>query len=136
MRPTRRFNALSVPKTLQAALPFKSKPKLTIGKKGIDGKGKGKVGKTYLAKRAVVAEPEERRASTLMQQLHTMHNQREVKRKQKATERRVGNAKKRALENREVEGLAKRARKKRFVKQGQEDKKRSAAGGRGAGAGD
>jgi hypothetical protein len=71
-----------------------------------------------------------------MQQLHTMHNQREVKRKQKATERRVGNAKKRALENREVEGLAKRARKKRFVKQGQEDKKRSAAGGRGAGAGD
>ena len=78
-RKTRRFNALTVPKALQAALPFKSKPKL-------DQK---QARKSLQARRAVVAEPEERRANTFMQQLHTMHNERERKRKKKATEKKA-----------------------------------------------
>lgn len=55
-RTTRRFNKLVVPKALQAALPFKSKPKQ-------DAKGAANK-----LKRPVVREPEERRVAKLMQQ--------------------------------------------------------------------
>ena len=67
---TRRFNPLAIPKTLQTALPFASKPKQ-------DAK-QGR--KPLAARRAVVAELEERKAATFMQQLHTMHNNRMKKR--------------------------------------------------------
>ncbi|EOD34822.1 hypothetical protein EMIHUDRAFT_44330, partial [Emiliania huxleyi CCMP1516] len=75
-RAPRRFNKLAVPKALQAALPYKSKPKLdapSAAKKPRKGSLK--------ALRAVVAEPEERAAAKLMQQVHTMYNERERKRK-------------------------------------------------------
>ena len=50
-RHERRFNALKIPRKLQAELPFKSKPKMQAKSK----KHKGKEG--YLEKRAVVLEP-------------------------------------------------------------------------------
>ncbi len=51
-RPARRFNPLLVPKKLQAQLPYASKPKLMKTQKT----------PTYLQKRAVVMEPEEKAA--------------------------------------------------------------------------
>ena len=51
-RPARRFNPLKVPKKLQAALPYASKPKLM----------KPQHRATYMQKRAAVLEPEEKRA--------------------------------------------------------------------------
>ena len=83
-RVTRRFHPLAIPKALQAALPFASKPKQDVKQKR----------KSLAAKRAVVAEPEERKAATLMQQLHTMHNVKKRKRKEKANEQRAVRAKK------------------------------------------
>ena len=57
---------------LQAALPFKSKPK---------DKAK-QARKTLEQRRAVVQGPQERKAVSLMQQLSAIRNQQEVKRRQ------------------------------------------------------
>ena len=61
-RPARRFNPLKVPKKLQAALPYASKPKLM----------KKQHRATYMQKRAVVLEPEEKRAVALLQQARAL----------------------------------------------------------------
>jgi len=53
-----------VPKSIEANLPFASKPKL-LGKRSRP---------TYETKRAVLLEPEERKMHHLMQQLNTMKN--------------------------------------------------------------
>lgn len=58
-RAPRKFNPLKVPKSLQAALPFKTKPK-------VEGKRKRK---TLEQKRAVVLEPEERKKVSLISQV-------------------------------------------------------------------
>jgi len=122
-RAPRRFNKLAVPKALQAALPYKSKPKLdapSAAKKPRKGSLK--------ALRAVVAEPEERAAAKLMQQVHTMYNERERKRKRSMEVRRAAHAKKAAREEGEKAAATKQVRKKRYVKQGLEEKKRSRGG--------
>merc|ERR1711939_836158 len=95
-RVQRRFNKLHVPKALQAALPFKTKPK--EDQKKTSGKRK-----SFAQKRAVVLEPHEKKEATMMQQLHTMHAERERKRKKKVVEKRNEFAKKRAREDAEVE---------------------------------
>jgi len=58
---------------LQAALPFKTKPKLEAARKS------GKRG-TLEQRRAVVLEPQERKAATLMQQLNAIRNDKAAKR--------------------------------------------------------
>ncbi|CAO3647384.1 unnamed protein product [Cunninghamella echinulata] len=85
-RKTRRFNTLKIPKSLQAGLPFASKPKIP----------KAASKKSYLAKRAVILEPEEKKIYTLMQQLNTLRNEKNLKRKQKDAERRENNERKKA----------------------------------------
>ncbi|KAI8066686.1 hypothetical protein BC940DRAFT_333994 [Gongronella butleri] len=85
-RETRRFNTLKIPKKLQADLPFASKPKISTAAKK----------KSYLAKRAVVLEPEEKKIYTLMQQLNTLRNEKDRKRKAKDLERREANDRKKA----------------------------------------
>ncbi|KAI8390979.1 uncharacterized protein BYT42DRAFT_555079 [Radiomyces spectabilis] len=85
-RKARKFNTLKIPKALQAELPFASKPKIP----------KAQTKKSYLAKRAVVLEPEEKKIYTLMQQLNTLRNEKQRKRKMKDAERRVENEKKKA----------------------------------------
>jgi hypothetical protein len=61
-RAPRKFNPLKVPKKLQAALPFKTKPKLEAPRKR----------KSLEQKRAVVLEPQERKAFALLQQLNAI----------------------------------------------------------------
>jgi hypothetical protein len=61
-----------IPKALIKSLPFASKPK--------DEKKRRKP--TYLAKRAVVMEPEERKLHTLMQRVATIRNDKTEKRKE------------------------------------------------------
>ena len=79
----------------------------------------------YFSKRAVVAEPEERKQSTFMQQLHTMHSNRLKKRKTKLEEKREQRLKTHSREDIRSAELAKQARKRRFVTQGQDEKKRA-----------
>ncbi|RXW21073.1 hypothetical protein EST38_g4783 [Candolleomyces aberdarensis] len=72
-RPARKFNPLVVPKKLQSELPYASKPKLTAPQRT----------PTYLQKRAVVMEPEEKKAITLLQQIRALRKDQVVRRKEK-----------------------------------------------------
>jgi len=78
-RPARRFNTLKVPKKLQAALPYASKPKII----------KQQRRQTYLQKRAVVLEPEEKAAIALMQQMRALRKDKVARRKEKQEDRRA-----------------------------------------------
>lgn len=76
-RQPRRFNTLKVPRKLQAALPYASKPKL------MNPQSK----QTYLQKRAVVMEPEEKKAVALLQQIRALRKDQVARRKSKQNER-------------------------------------------------
>lgn len=79
----RKFNPLRVPRALQAELPFKSKPKQMQAAKN----------STYLAKRAVVLEGEEKKALALLQQMKTVQREKEEKRRAKNNEKKSEKAK-------------------------------------------
>lgn len=76
-RPPRRFNPLIIPKKLQTSLPYASKPKLMQAQKS----------QTYLQKRAVVMEPEEKKAVALMQQIRALRKDQMARRKAKKGEK-------------------------------------------------
>nr|VWP00954.1 MDR efflux pump ABC3 [Ganoderma boninense] len=83
-RPARRFNPLKVPKKLQAALPYASKPKLMKTQHRV----------TYMQKRAVVMEPEEKKAMALLQQVRALRKDQVARRREKQEERRAVHRKK------------------------------------------
>ncbi|CAK5269806.1 unnamed protein product [Mycena citricolor] len=83
-RPQRRFNPLIVPKKLQASLPYASKPRMMKPQKQ----------QTYLQKRAVVMEPEERKAVALLQQIRALRKDQVARRRDKKNEKRVAHQKK------------------------------------------
>ena len=83
-RPARRFNPLKVPKKLQAALPYASKPKLMKAQHRV----------TYMQKRAVVMEPEEKKAMALLQQVRALRKDQVARRREKQEERRAVRRKK------------------------------------------
>ncbi|KAI8639019.1 hypothetical protein BD408DRAFT_422150 [Parasitella parasitica] len=109
VRKERRFNALKVPKSLQADLPFANKPKQAAKNKK----------QSYLSKRAVVLEPEEKKIVTLMQQLNTLRNEKDRKRKIKNSERLEMVEKKRAKIAETNETKTKERRKDYFRKEQQ-----------------
>ncbi|KAF8208775.1 hypothetical protein K438DRAFT_1930352 [Mycena galopus ATCC 62051] len=83
-RPERRFNPLIIPKKLQAALPYASKPRMMKAQKQ----------QTYMQKRAVVMEPEERKAVALLQQIRALRKDQVARRKEKKNEKKVEHRKK------------------------------------------
>ncbi|KAH9849525.1 hypothetical protein C2E23DRAFT_363419 [Lenzites betulinus] len=83
-RPARRFNPLKVPKKLQGALPYASKPKMM----------KPQHRATYLQKRAVVLEPEEKKALALLQQVRALRKDQVARRREKQAERKAVHRKK------------------------------------------
>ncbi|EIN12353.1 GTP binding protein [Punctularia strigosozonata HHB-11173 SS5] len=101
LRPERRFNTLKVPKKLQAALPYASKPKIQ--------KPQGK--QTYLQKRAVVLEPEEKKAIALLQQVRALRKDQVARRRQKQDERKAEHKRKEAKEEAKREEKEKEKRK-------------------------
>lgn len=72
-RAERRFNPLKVPRKLQAELPYTSKPKVM----------KAQSRPTYMQKRAVVLEPEEKKAVALLQQVRALRKDQLARRKEK-----------------------------------------------------
>lgn len=64
-RKPRKFNPLVIPKSLQEALPFASKPKDMPARKR----------KSYAQRRAVVRDPHERKVHALVQQLQLIRNE-------------------------------------------------------------
>lgn len=76
-RPGRRFNSLKVPRKLQGALPYASKPRLMKPQKR----------KTYLQRRAVLLEPEEKKALAVLQQMQALRKDAIARRREKKQER-------------------------------------------------
>ncbi|KAJ3747047.1 hypothetical protein DFH05DRAFT_1540742 [Lentinula detonsa] len=128
-----RFAPLVILKSLQKQLPYKSKPKLMIkqGGSGSDGKRK----QNYLQKRAVVLEPEEKRAVALLQQIRALRKDQVQRRKEK---KEAGKERKRKEEEKSEERKTEKEReeKKEVMRNvgmgGKRDKRESEAmeGGR------
>jgi len=117
VRPERKFNSLRVPKLLQNALPFKSKPK-----------HEGKKSKNKLRKKtAVVSNEREKQINGLLNRLNTV-------RKEKHRIRQASNARRKSVkEVREKfiqdkrDAVQAEMRKKRYVKEGQVEQQRRKA---------
>ncbi|PVU90203.1 hypothetical protein BB561_004989 [Smittium simulii] len=110
-REQRRFNKLQIPKSLQAQLPYKSKPKNESKRKS----------KSYLDKRAVVLEPEEKKIKTLINEINLLKRDKTEKRKRKDQESRAKYEQKLNKENEISESKMKRLKKDFFRKQGKID---------------
>ncbi|KAF9977965.1 Glycoside hydrolase 2 (Mannanase, beta-galactosidase) [Actinomortierella ambigua] len=115
-RQTRRFNTLKVPKSVQASLPFASKPKLL--------KPQRRPG--LLQRRAVMLEPEEKKIYTLMQQIHTLKKEKDRKRAEKDQERKARNEKKKEKDVANYENRLKREKKEHHRQKGKEQKREAA----------
>ncbi|KAK9820869.1 hypothetical protein WJX81_007795 [Elliptochloris bilobata] len=112
-RRPRRFNPLKIPTALQAALPFKSKPKQEAPRKR----------KSLEARRAVVLEPGERRAVSLVAQLNALRNARADKRRAKQACQREKHARVVEAEEAWRARYNKEERKKRYLEAGQAEKR-------------
>lgn len=114
-RGPRRFNPLKVPKRLQAALPFKTKPKVEAARKGKRP--------TLERRRAVVQSPEERRAAALVQQLNAIRNHKAERRRESQSVKRAAKAKRDAVEMGWRAEVEKERRKAKFAKEGAEERR-------------
>ncbi|KAI9218255.1 hypothetical protein BC828DRAFT_407761 [Blastocladiella britannica] len=121
-RPEKRsFAPLKVPKTIQADLPFKSKPK-DMTKKRRPG---------LLQRRAVVAEPEERKAAQLLSQLRSLKVDRDEKKKVKDAENLAKRNKETARIDRRKADAHKERAKEHFRETGKAEKRKLASAGSG-----
>jgi len=114
VRPERRFNPLRVPKKLQSALPFASKPKQSSAKGGVG----------YAQKRAVVLERHEKEALSAMQRVNTVRRARENKAKASDAVRQVKRAKDKAKEAEKWAPVVKARMKERYRERGLDEAKR------------
>lgn len=112
-RGPRRFNPLKVPKKLQATLPYASKPKLM----------KPQNRQTYIQKRAVVLEPEEKKAMALLQQIRALRRDQVARRKEKQGERKEVHRKKAEKEEAKKTEKDKEKRKEYIRAAGQKSKR-------------
>lgn len=107
-RQERKFNPLRVPKQLKGALPFKSQiHEMKPQKK-----------KTYMAKRAVVLDGEEKKARDLMQKIATVRNEKDAKRKAKKSEKFQDRLKRIAKEEEAKKEKQRERKKEYFAKNG------------------
>jgi ribosome biogenesis protein BMS1 len=112
-RPTRRFNTLKVSKKLQATLPYASKPKLM----------KPQHRQTYIQQRAVVLEPEEKKAIALLQQIRALRKDQVARRKEKQNERKEVHRKKTEREEAKKSEKEKEKKKEYMRVAGQKSKR-------------
>jgi ribosome biogenesis protein BMS1 len=106
--------------TVQAELPFASKPKQQAPRKKA----------SYLSQRSVILEPGERRAYTLLQQVATMRNVKDAKAAATAVAKKAEHNKKLEREAAYWKDAGKEGRKRKHAMQGLKDAKvaRKAAG--------
>jgi len=110
-RPERQFKKLFVPKKVEAALPFASKPKNEVKRKN----------KSYLFKRAVVLEKEEKKKLTFLQALNTIRNEKQSIRKTKKMEKTAEKTKIKAKKDEEIEQARKVLKKRKYRSDGKRD---------------
>lgn len=119
-RTTRRFNTLKVPRKLEASLPYASKTKHTAPQRK----------PTYMQSRAVVLEPEEKKAVALMQQIQALRKDKVARRKDKQEERRKEHRKEKGEIDERKAAKIKEERRDRLRKEGQK-RKHEEEGGKG-----
>lgn len=115
-RPVRKFNTLNIPKKLEEALPFASKPKNETKRKR----------KGYVASRAVVMDAAEKKKHTFLQALNTIRNEKVKIRKQKKEERKLDQAKKNSKKEEALEVVRKANKKRQYRAEGKRDRQREA----------
>ncbi|KAJ8264708.1 hypothetical protein GJAV_G00152840 [Gymnothorax javanicus] len=123
VRTNRHFNPLHIPKQLQKALPFKSKPK--------QRERKGQQPRD-LQRPAVIKEPHERKVASLLAALSTVHH---VARKKAQAQKHAQHKeflRQKEREEAEKEKRHKEARKKMYRMLGQQEKKRQRSSLKGA----
>ena len=113
-RPERKFQTLRVPKKLEEALPFASKPKVRPAKRK-DG---------YLQKRAVVMEADEKKKYTFLQALNTIRNEKVKLRKEKKQEAKEERDKKTAKKMEALEAARRANKKRQYRAEGKKEKMR------------
>lgn len=111
----RKFNKLHVPRKLQAALPYASKPK----------KFKKQSNPTYVQQRAVVMEKSERDALAILQQMQAVQKSKKAKRQAKQNERLDVRRKKIEEQEGEREKKRKGERNEHFRREGLKEAKRA-----------
>jgi ribosome biogenesis protein BMS1 len=109
-RVERQFRKLKVPAKLQEALPFKSKLKQEASKNR----------KSYLARRAVVLEPEERKSRAMVQMLSTIRKDKESKRLQSSKDRQKEKLKVKTRESERFADVHREEKKRKYREQGLE----------------
>lgn len=112
VRQQREFRKLKVPVKLQEALPFATKPKVQAPKNR----------ESYLAKRAVILEPEERKARAVVQMLSTVRKEK-VEKRQAASQ--VRSSKKRKEREAEAGRFEEQHREEKRAKYRDEGKKKA-----------
>ncbi|KAJ2384682.1 Glycoside hydrolase 2 (Mannanase, beta-galactosidase) [Coemansia sp. RSA 2611] len=103
-RVAKHFNPLVVPKSLQAELPFKSKPKII---------------KTDSTSRAVVMDEHDKKVSDLIGKINLLYKDKSKKKREKDTKQRSEYKLKRQAEEAEADSRRKKKRKTFFRKEGQ-----------------
>ena len=107
-RPEKKFNKLFVPKRLEAALPYASKQKNETKRKK----------KSYVSKRAIVMDTQEKKKYAFMQAINTIRNEKVEKKKTKNAERRHEKAKQDAKKNEKIDEARKIRKKREYRKDG------------------
>lgn len=115
-REERKFNKLIIPTKLQENLPFASKPKLQTSKKGKP--------KTYMQKRAVVMEPEERKKIAFMQMMGALKNEKIEIRHNKNKERVEKYLKDKQRIKEKFDPIAREEKKRKYAQDGKEAARR------------
>ena len=115
-RPERKFNKLTIPKRLEEALPYASKPKNATKRNR----------KGYLAKRAVVMESSERKKLAFIQALNTIRKEKVKIRRDRNEERLAEKAKKTAKLEEALEPIRQANKKRKYRAAGKLQKMRDA----------
>lgn len=116
VRVPREFRKTVVPKRVEEGLPFASKPKLSSAPKP----------GSYLARRAVILEPEDRKKRALVQMLTTVSKDKQTKRSASKAVKSAQNLKSKLKEKEKFEPMAREDRKRKFAMEGKEKAVREA----------
>ena len=111
-RTDRKFKKLFVPKRLEAALPYSNKPKNEATKRKT---------KSYVTKRAVVMEKDEKKKLTFMQALNTIRNEKVAIRKEKKVQKNIENAKRKSKTEEAKDVARKTIKKRQYRAEGKRD---------------
>ncbi|KAJ2332625.1 Glycoside hydrolase 2 (Mannanase, beta-galactosidase), partial [Coemansia sp. RSA 2681] len=104
-RVAKHFNPLQIPKSLQAELPFKSKPKI--------------IKTDNTTSRAVVMDERDKKVSDLIGKINLLYKDKSKKKREKDTKQRTEYKLKRQAEEAEADSRRKKKRKTFFRKEGQ-----------------